>query len=46
MSVATLLSMPRASGLFGRAIMQSGSGSAVLVPQAQIVEVQQAGRRY
>jgi para-nitrobenzyl esterase len=30
MSVATLLSLPQARGLFGRAILQSGSGSAVL----------------
>lgn len=30
MSVATLLSLPRARGLFSRAVVQSGSGSVVL----------------
>src|SRR5438270_166050 len=32
MSVATLMAMPRASGLFGRAIAQSGAGHHVISP--------------
>lgn len=32
MSIASLLASPRAAGLFGRAIMQSGNGSAAALP--------------
>ena len=34
MSVACLMVMPRASGLFGRAILQSGAGVSVISPES------------
>ena len=44
MSVASLLSSPRAQGLFGRAIMQSGNGSAaVAIEDARKVTARVAG---
>jgi para-nitrobenzyl esterase len=45
MSVATLLSMPRAEGLFRRAIPQSGAGHHVLSPDtARVVSAELARR--
>ena len=45
MSVTTLLSMPRAAGLFRRAIPQSGAGHHVLPPETARVVTAELARR-